>query len=89
MWEGEAMTAIERAKQVVSDYSNVKAGDDFPLVHIIAAAITEAVQEERERCAKIADEQAHHLDQYQKDNQYFNGAWNAAINIAEAIRTQD
>lgn len=74
------MTLQERAQQVVADIweqakfmpAGSKVIENVVLKHLLAAD-----KEERERCAKIADEEAS-----------FNGGPNAAENIANAIRAR-
>lgn len=48
-------TPEERAQAIKSDLIYQCWPEDYPLVEVIAAAITEAVEGEREACAEIAE----------------------------------
>jgi len=60
------MTAEERAAQFIKDWRHLKFGSADKLEQLVAQAIKDAVADEREACAKIAEnhncEESYNID---------------------------
>lgn len=63
---------------------NLYAIYDWPRVEHIEQALTDAVQEERDECAKVAERKGHDL--HNMKNDYAKGMSRASIMSAQAIR---